>query len=70
METLVHKSSTADKNASGNTSSNVQYTSMSNTNISSLLPAPTPAPTVLPQPVRITKPAKPVRDGAQFVCYK
>ena len=69
METLVHKTSAGERHSSGNnnTGSNVQYSSMSNTN------APTstqvnPAPSIaLPQPAPITKAAKPIRDSAQFV---
>ena len=63
METLVQKTSTAERTHTGTTaSSHVQYSSMPNAN------APTPAPQViLSQPAPITKAAKPVRDNAQFV---
>ncbi|CAF3221471.1 unnamed protein product [Rotaria socialis] len=75
METLVHKSSGGDRNTSGNTSSHVQYSSMSNANVTSSTPAiappppPPPPPPVIavPQPARIAQPAKPIRDSAQFV---
>ncbi|CAF4618835.1 unnamed protein product [Rotaria socialis] len=75
METLVHKSSGGDRNTSGNTSSHVQYSSMSNANVTSSTPAiapppppPPPPPPVIavPQPARIAQPAKPIRDSAQF----
>jgi hypothetical protein len=63
METLVHKTSTSERNLNTNpTSSHIQYTSMSNTNA----PAQTPQ-VVLSQPAPISKAAKPVRDSAQFV---
>lgn len=63
METLVHKSNTAERTHTGTAaSSHVQYSSMSNA------AAPTPAPQVIvSQPAPITKAAKPVRDNAQFV---
>ena len=71
METLVHKSSVADRNLSGNTSSHVQYSSISNTNIPAAVASTvqvTSAPQVIvAQPAPISKPAKPVRDSAQFV---
>ncbi|CAF0901842.1 unnamed protein product [Rotaria sp. Silwood1] len=69
METLVHKSSSGggDRNTSGNASSHVQYSSMSNANASSSTQLNATPQVVLPQPARITKAAKPVRDSAQFV---
>lgn len=72
METLVHKTSGGgggggDRNMSGNASSNVQYSSMSNTNPPSATNVNAAPQVVLPQPAQITKPAKPVRDSAQFV---
>ncbi|CAF3684968.1 unnamed protein product [Rotaria sordida] len=66
METLVHKSSGGDRNMSGNASSHVQYSSMSNANASSTQLNPI-SQSVLPQPARIANAAKPVRDSAQFV---
>ncbi|CAF3710523.1 unnamed protein product [Rotaria sp. Silwood1] len=68
METLVHKSSSGggDRNTSGNASSHVQYSSMSNANASSSTQLNATPQVVLPQPARITKAAKPVRDSAQF----
>lgn len=67
METLVHKASGGDRNISSSVSSHVQYSSMSNTNAATTTPAnPTPQ-VVVPQPARIAKAAKPVRDSAQFV---
>ncbi len=69
METLVHKSSAGDRNMSGNASSHIQYSSMSNAN-ASLSAQSNPSPHVaLPQPAAIAKAAKPVRDSAQFVSY-
>jgi hypothetical protein len=63
METLVHKTSAADRNLSGNaTTSHVHYASMSNTNA----PSPTPQ-VVLSQPAQISIAANPIRDSAQFV---
>jgi hypothetical protein len=65
METLVHKTSSGgDK---GNASSNIQYTSMSNTNPPLSTQVNPTSQVLLPQPAQITKPAKPVRDSAQFV---
>ena len=63
VETLVHKTNTAERALSGTTaSSHVHYSAMSNAN------APSPAPQViLSQPAPITKAAKPIRDNAQFV---
>ncbi|CAF3908265.1 unnamed protein product [Rotaria sp. Silwood2] len=71
METLVHKSSSGgvsgDRNISGNATSHVQYSSMSNANASSSTTQLNPIPqVVLPQPARIAKAAKPIRDSAQF----
>ncbi len=66
METLVHKTSAAERNLSGNaTSSHVQYSSMSNTNA----PSQTPQ-VILSQSAPLAKAAKPVRDSAQFVSLK
>jgi hypothetical protein len=63
METLVHKTSAAERNLNANTtSSHVHYSTMSNTNS----PSPTPQ-VILSQPAPISKAAKPVRDSAQFV---
>jgi hypothetical protein len=67
METLVHKTSTGDRNLSGNTSSHVQYSSMSNPNALSSTQVNSAPQAVSPQPALITKAAKPVRDSAQFV---
>jgi hypothetical protein len=66
METLVHHTSTNERNLSGNaTSSHVQYSSMSNTN------TPAQAPKViLSQPAPFAKAAQPVRDSAQFVSLR
>ncbi|UJR28571.1 hypothetical protein I4U23_009804 [Adineta vaga] len=67
MEALVHKSSGGDRNTSGNASSHVQYSAMSNANpLTSTQSNPLPQ-VVLPQPAMIAKAAKPVRDSAQFV---
>ncbi|CAF1250092.1 unnamed protein product [Adineta steineri] len=67
MEALVHKSSGGDRNTSGNTSSHIQYSALSNMNPPSSNPA-TPIPQVaLSQSATIAKAAYPVRDSAQFV---
>lgn len=79
METLVRKPSNNDRNPTGNASPNVQYASISNTNPSTAAAA---APTtttavqvaatpqvIVSQPAPISKPAKPVRDSAQFVSF-
>jgi len=66
METLVHKTSAAEKNLNANTTtSHVHYSSMSNTNAPSLSPQ-----VILSQPAPISKAARPVRDSAQFVSLK
>jgi hypothetical protein len=62
METLVHKTSVGERNPSGNATSHVQYSTMSNTNA----PSSTPQ-VILPQAAPVAKAAKPVRDSAQFV---
>jgi len=67
METLVHKTSSGDRNLSGNHGSNVQYSSMSNANIPISTQVNQVPQMVLPQPAQIIKAAKPVRDSAQFV---
>ncbi|CAF2153459.1 unnamed protein product [Rotaria magnacalcarata] len=71
METLVHKSSGGDRSMTRNTSSHVQYSSMSNSNVTPATappPPPPPPPAIaVPQAARIAQPAKPVRDSAQFV---
>ncbi|CAF2061537.1 unnamed protein product [Rotaria magnacalcarata] len=72
METLVHKSSGGDRSMTRNTSSHVQYSSMSNSNVTPATappppPPPPPAAIAVPQAARIAQPAKPVRDSAQFV---
>ncbi|CAF0998275.1 unnamed protein product [Adineta steineri] len=64
METLVHKTSNAERKLSGNTTNtHVHYSSMSNTNAPS---QPTPQ-VVVSQPAQLAIAAKPVRDSAQFV---
>ena len=68
METLVHKTSGADRNLGGGTittSSHTHYSTMSNTSA----PSQTPQ-VVLSQPAQLAKAAKPVRDSAQFVSEK
>jgi hypothetical protein len=65
METLVHKTSGGERNLSGNSGSNVQYSSMSNANAPSATQINLPPQVVLPQPAPLA--AKPVRDSAQFV---
>ncbi|CAF1023729.1 unnamed protein product [Adineta ricciae] len=65
METLVHKTSGADRNLGGGTTtttSHSHYSTMSNTSA----PSQTPQ-VVLSQPAQLAKAAKPVRDSAQFV---
>ncbi len=63
METLVHKTSAAEGNSGGHTTSlHAQYPTLSNANA----PSPTPQVT-LSQPAQIAIAAKPVRDSAQFV---
>ncbi len=63
----MHKTSIGERNLSGNTGLNVQYSSMSNTNVPSTTQINSPTQIVLPQPAPITKAAKPIRDSAQFV---
>ncbi len=65
METLIHKTSGGERG--GNSSSNIQYSSMSNANVPSTTQINSPTQIVMPQPAPITKAAKPVRDSAQFV---
>ena len=67
METLVHKPSAGDRNASDNPSPNVRYASMSNANASPPKQGNTTPQPILPQPARVMKTAKPVRDSAQSV---
>lgn len=67
MEALVHKSSGGDRTTSGNASSQIQYSAMSNMNPPSSLQANPMPQVVLPQPATIAKAAKPIRDSAQFV---
>ncbi|CAF0842831.1 unnamed protein product [Adineta ricciae] len=66
METLVHKTSGAERNLGGGTTttttSHTHYSTMSNTSA----PSQTPQ-VVLSQPAQLAKAAKPVRDSAQFV---
>ena len=74
METLVRKTSGAERSLPGNAISHVQYASIANTTVSTAPPQATtsvqvtPAAQVIaPQPAPISKAAKPVRDSAQFV---
>ncbi|CAF1659365.1 unnamed protein product, partial [Adineta ricciae] len=67
MEALVHKSSSADRNAGGNASSHVQYSAMSNSSGPISTQANPLQQVVSAQPAPIAKAAKPVRDSAQFV---
>jgi len=67
METLVHKTSSGDRHLSGNASSNVQYSSMSNTNPPPLTQVNSAPQVVLAQPAQVANAAKPVRDSAEFV---
>jgi hypothetical protein len=64
METLVHKTSGAERNlgSAATATSHAHYSSTSNTN------APLPTLQVaLSQPAQLATAAKPVRDSAQFV---
>ena len=67
MESLVHKTTVVERISNTHTTSNPQYSSMSNANLPASPQATVATQIVAAQPSSIPKAAKPVHDSAQFV---